>query len=445
MTLDTPSINAMPTKAFFVDMLVKDISLERAILDLVDNCVDGAKRLRPEDTPDFSGLSARLSIAEDRFEICDNCGGFDSGIASSYAFRFGRPAGAESTRYSIGRFGVGMKRALFKFGRYFEIRSTTAHQRWSMKVDVDAWEEEENWTFAFDQLLTDQIFPQVDWGTKIIVTKLRPEVATKFSSAYFCRQLPELIRTHQRQFLRDRFAIIVGEEHLTATKLLIRSGGQFSPAIEECVFFEDSENPINVRIVAGVADSSPSEAGWYVICNGRVILAADRSEETGWGSVSEQRDGIPKYHNQYARFRGVVFFDCQSATMLPWNTTKTGLDSSSTVWQATCEKMIDHTRAIINFLNILDREAEESDESSPLLAALNKETRLREVETFHGKRSFSWNEAPRQSGPKTVKIQYSREETKIRNLMVALGVGSAKAVGETTFDLIFGEQGDDDE
>ena len=37
-------INAMPTKRFFVDMFVRDIPLEQAVLDLVDNCIDGAKR-----------------------------------------------------------------------------------------------------------------------------------------------------------------------------------------------------------------------------------------------------------------------------------------------------------------------------------------------------------------------------------------------------------------
>ena len=35
---------AFPAKRFFVDMLVRDIELQDAILDLLDNCVDGAMR-----------------------------------------------------------------------------------------------------------------------------------------------------------------------------------------------------------------------------------------------------------------------------------------------------------------------------------------------------------------------------------------------------------------
>jgi hypothetical protein len=45
-TIDVETeIDAEPTKAFFIDMLTRDIPLDQAILDLVDNCVDGAKAL----------------------------------------------------------------------------------------------------------------------------------------------------------------------------------------------------------------------------------------------------------------------------------------------------------------------------------------------------------------------------------------------------------------
>ena len=40
------TVNANPTKDFFIQMLTKDIKLERAIIDLIDNSIDGAKNLR---------------------------------------------------------------------------------------------------------------------------------------------------------------------------------------------------------------------------------------------------------------------------------------------------------------------------------------------------------------------------------------------------------------
>ncbi|MEL6260324.1 MAG: hypothetical protein AAFR12_04585 [Cyanobacteria bacterium J06626_6] len=42
------SINAAPTKTFFVDMLTRDIDLKDAILDLLDNCIDGIQRVTRE-------------------------------------------------------------------------------------------------------------------------------------------------------------------------------------------------------------------------------------------------------------------------------------------------------------------------------------------------------------------------------------------------------------
>ena len=200
MTNGNNHINAMPTKAFFVDMLVRDIPLDRAVLDLVDNCIDGAKRLRPQEEPDFAGLVINLSMNAERFEIVDNCGGFDVETAQNYAFRFGRPESARSTDYSIGQFGVGMKRALFKFGKYFEVHSTTTNQRWSMTVNVTDWQGEPNWTFDFDEIVNDLELPEEECGTRILVNQLRPEVSSQFSSPYFQRQLSAMLRSHQRQF-----------------------------------------------------------------------------------------------------------------------------------------------------------------------------------------------------------------------------------------------------
>src|SRR5205085_12573494 len=105
-------INAAPTKAFFVDMLVRDIPLEQAVLDLVDNSIDGAKRTNGAD---FNRAKIEIEFDAKQFRIVDNCGGFDRNLAKNYAFRFGRPPGTPRTPNSIGQFGVGMKRALFKF------------------------------------------------------------------------------------------------------------------------------------------------------------------------------------------------------------------------------------------------------------------------------------------------------------------------------------------
>ena len=57
--------NAFPAKRFFVEMLTRDIDLGDAILDLLDNCVDGAIRTgRTSEERPYEGFYARLKLRE---------------------------------------------------------------------------------------------------------------------------------------------------------------------------------------------------------------------------------------------------------------------------------------------------------------------------------------------------------------------------------------------
>ena len=88
---------ASPTKAFFVNMLTRDIELHDAILDLLDNCRDGILRTGSNsDDPDkpYAGYWAKLEMSDQYFAIEDNCGGIPLETAKKYAFAMGRPAGA---------------------------------------------------------------------------------------------------------------------------------------------------------------------------------------------------------------------------------------------------------------------------------------------------------------------------------------------------------------
>lgn len=138
---------ALPTKELFVDFLTKDLTLNRAITDLVDNGIDGARRLTPHG--DLRGYCVRLKVSPESFEITDNCGGISIDIARRYAFRFGRPKDAEPTPHSVGQFGVGMKRALFKLGKHFIVDSISHDSCFVLDVNVDEWKNSDQWQFSF--------------------------------------------------------------------------------------------------------------------------------------------------------------------------------------------------------------------------------------------------------------------------------------------------------
>src|SRR5262245_30422847 len=131
-------VNASPVKQFFVTMLTRDIQLEEAILDLLDNCVDGILRSttkRSGKTP-YDGYWAKISFDKQSFEISDNCGGIPWGL-HEYAFRMGRdPDRPDDPPGAVGVYGIGMKRAIFKMGEQCLI--STHHKDDAYEVEIDA-------------------------------------------------------------------------------------------------------------------------------------------------------------------------------------------------------------------------------------------------------------------------------------------------------------------
>lgn len=446
MADEPDTISAEPTKSFFVEMLVRDIPLEQAILDLVDNCVDGAKRLAAQDSPvPFETRKVEIEFNADRFWIWDNCGGFGIETARDYAFRFGRPAGAKATPHSIGQFGVGMKRALFKFGKNFLVRSATATEEWAVEVDVPKWEGDAGWNFPWADFGNRESISTATPGTEILVTNLRPEVAAKFATSNFYNAIIGLIQSKHRQFIAEGLEIRVNKKRIDATNLLLLLNDDLKPGVEFMTFFEDTPPEVAVKIIVGVGGSLPREAGWYVICNGRVVLEADRRSVTGWGLMEEAASRIvmPSFHNQFARFRGIVSFDCADSSRVPWNTTKTDVDQDSFVWRLTFERMMEMMRPVIDFLNELDKDIDENTrENSPLLDFVAKSP-SKPTTTLTERATFS---APARGavtkGPKFVKIQYSKLLEDVEFLQDQLNLKSGKAVGERTFDLVLSRQRD---
>jgi hypothetical protein len=440
-------ISAEPTKTFFIDMLTRDIPLEQAVLDLVDNSVDGAKALKSDGNHPFEGRVIHIEFSNEQFRIFDNCGGFDSETARTYAFRFGRPAGTPRTPHSIGQFGVGMKRALFKFGNHFSVRSATVDDDWAVQVKVPEWEQQVGWHFPWAMFVPDENVSKNSPGSEIVVTDLRPEVAGRFSTKLFENAIVGLIKSKHRQFIAGGLSITVNGRHVDATSLylLVTDGAKFSPGIEEfLVKGETDEKDVKVRIIVGVGHSSPREAGWYVVCNGRVILEADRRSATGWGLIEDQSNSVvmPSFHNQFARFRGVVSFDSNDSARVPWNTTKTDVDQDSPIWQNTFGRMMEMMRPVISFLNDLDTDIDEhTRDRSPLLDYVNKARAVKPEELPKQAAFVAPARGSIVKGPKTVKVQFSKPVDEVEFLMRELSVNSATAVGQRTFELIYQRMG----
>ena len=131
---------------------------------------------------------------------------------------------------------------------------------------------------------------------------------------------------------------------------------------------EVDDEEIFIEVFAGMSapppdDSEPSDdfdegqnrSGWYVACNGRIVLAADKTTTTGWGT-----EGWPQWHPQYSGFIGIILFSSPRADLLPLTTTKRSVDETSAIYRRYRPKMREASKKWTSYTNIRKQAREEA-------------------------------------------------------------------------------------
>ncbi|TYQ28168.1 ATP-binding protein [Pseudanabaena sp. UWO310] len=425
------SVNASPTKELFISMLTKDLVLIDAIADLVDNCVDGAKRLRHSE--DYTGLFVHLEVTSEQFRIVDNCGGIDVTTAREHAFCFGRPSGMVTTNHSIGNFGVGMKRALFKLGKFFSIESCTQNSRFSLEQNIEAWAVIKEWNFRFNNVEENVQVNETDIGTRITVSDLYPGVSSELGLETFISRLKIKLQSIHQITMEKGFLIKLNNIQLDCSPPCLASSDTISPSYKEKEIVNEHEQKVNVRMYAGLSIRDPSKAGWSIYCNDRLILEADKSLITGWGKEADN----PDYHNTYARFRGFVFFDSIKSDLLPWNTTKNNIDAELPLFREIRDDMILEMKPVMGFLKKVAKEKryQENNDPTPLEIIINSADFL-PLKHFTKEQSFIYPSETQteQTSPAMSTIKYQMPLEDVKQVKEVLKVKTAKEVGEKTFE-----------
>lgn len=455
---DEFEVPAHPYKRFFVYVITRDPNYMDAIQEFVDNSIDGATRESQEES--FDDYNIDVLVDSEKVEVTDDCGGLPKQLAEDYAFRFGRPEEVpEDFQTTIGEFGIGMKRSIFKLGRKFLVESNPVNgPRFIIEEDLNEWLQEEEgggyeaWTFTGEEVSEDD--PRVelgdDNGTRILITQLVDDAREEFTKPLFIPELRERLTSDFQQFLNRDLTITLNRDPLSIIAYNIKRSEDIEPAHKNFKLYEDGSE-VEVDILAGIGDSEPEDAGWYIYCNGRQVLDADKSDKTGWTGpqtelvelINDYEDDeddseyIPQFHGQYARFRGYVNFKSEDPGALPWNTQKTDLNTDTGVFRKTRQQMISTMRPIINFLNEVRQEQRNLDvDQTPLERAVNDAdpVRVDELEDIPDQ-DFQRPESEEiDEEEATVNVSYSRPKTKVSELEGEFGVGSASAVGRRTFD-----------
>jgi hypothetical protein len=364
---------ANPTKAFFVRMITRDISLDDCILDLIDNSVDGAWRSegsRPmglAEDADLSNYRIDIVANDQLFSISDNCGGMTLDDAVDHAFSFGRRSVDQHDEYSIGVYGIGMKRAVFKIGTDIKISSTYNNagtpESFSVPINVDTWLNNDIPPWDFDIVDSDHLDQN---GVNIVVKGLTSGASSAFSSSAFLQELRRTIARDYSLHLNRGLKIFLNDTPIVGWKIELLKGTDFSPMRVQ--YGDATEgDPVSIEIFGGMAAPPPESSepdaedegerrfGWYVVCNGRIVLAADKTTLSGWGT-----EDWPQWHRQYSGFIGIILFTAAKAAALPLTTTKRSVDKSSEVFRRARPKMRDVTRRWIDYTNQRKQSLEEA-------------------------------------------------------------------------------------
>lgn len=467
-------VDATPVKSFFVEMLTRDIELSDAILDLLDNCVDGILRQRKNSSGEkpyssgekpYDGYNAKIMFDENSFSISDNCGGIPWDL-HNYAFRMGKdPENRNDDLPTVGVYGIGMKRAIFKIGKQCLISTRNQDDCYEVEI-TPKWilEEPDNW----DLPVYESSQPDKEEGTTIVIDELNESIAIHFGkdNENFTRELTEKVRTHYAFIIAKGFKVEINGEGVEAkpTKLIFNEteNTEGTDAAIRPYIYETEKDGVKVFLSVGFTRPIPSQqdvndeqedkqyssldAGWTIICNDRAVLYCDRTELTGWGEA-----GVPRYHTQFIAISGIVEFQSNDASKLPTTTTKRGIDASSSLYLQVKNRMREGMQVFTDYTNKWKGNAIESkeyiDSGKPYTLDQIKETtenlKLNPVRMGLRGRRFNPNlPSPKPKKSTKRRISYSRELDDIQTVQSHLFNDkevSPSKVGEECFDIILEE------
>ena len=455
-------VDATPVKSFFVEMLTRDIELVDAILDLLDNCVDGIlreKKTRSDEKP-YAGFKAEITFDKNSFSISDNCGGIPWDL-HSYAFRMGKEdQNRDNNLPTVGVYGIGMKRAIFKIGKHCLISTQNKGDCYEVEITPEWIKDQDDWRLP----VSASSLSEKEDGTTIAIGELNEGIGTLFGEdrENFTLELIQKIQTHYAFILDKGFQVEVNDERVVPQPTeLVFDESDTTTAIRPYIYRTEVDG-VSVFLSVGFTRPIPSQeevndeqeekryssldAGWTIICNDRAVLYCDRTELTGWGEA-----GVPRYHTQFIAIAGIVEFKSNDASKLPTTTTKRGIDASSSLYLQVKNRMRGGMRIFTNYTNRWKGKADEAQQhivsgkpyTLEKIKTESENLRLNAVKSgLRGKQFMPKLPLPESEPSSKKKISYTKDADDIQMVQEYLSLDEEvrpSQVGEECFDQMLKE------
>jgi len=441
-----------PTKRLFIDTLTKDISVRDCIFDLLDNAVDSYVRHKIRERREI-----RVEFDKEKFLIYDNCGGISVDHLLNHVFRFGVIDTAVNLP-TIGVYGIGLKRAIFKLGRKIFFKTDDGSDYSCLKIDVDEWvqksdERLEDWNIPLLEHKKTKLKSGEKPYTHIEITNLNEETKETFTEA-FTQRLKKAIQIYYALFIQDNIDIFINNEIQQPFEIRVKIRWDSNPAS-----FLDEYNNVEIKIICWIEyreeekriPKKEKRQGWNVFMNKRLILHDNVGPETGW---TGEQPHLPKFHSIFNDFRGIVYLISNDPSKLPLNTEKNGFDRENATYIYLLKKMIYVAKPLIQYLERkYDKQKREVQEHEEKLEDFlqkqrgDKKPKEISIDKITRNRNFTPPDTPIIKLPKTTTISYQKPKEQVTKLKKRFKVRSNAEVGSESFDYCFNSlaEGSDEE
>jgi len=297
---------------------------------------------------------------------------------------------------TVGIYGIGMKRAIFKIGSEAKVYSKTNNDEFCVSISESWAADLSNWDFPLEDVQgeLDQC------GVKVAVTKINPDVATLWSNDAVQSFIDDLIikvAQHYSFIIEKGFQIKINQRIVIPNPIKLLIGTKNSQGEGNGIapyLFQTEYGDVSIKIVIGFytpmiddeevdreveGKRSSKDAGLTIICNDRVVLYNNKDHLTGWGEGN-----VPRYHTQFIGISGVVLFRSSNPEKLPMMTTKRGIDLSSSIYSLAKNKMREGLLMFTNYTNKWKGMSKKEKEISNETSQMDMKTFLQSPEKIHG-------------------------------------------------------------